>query len=702
MRWIVKTLDDVYDIVRKHKGENFATDIETDGLNYRTDNIVGVALYFESQKAYYIVVSHTKEKWDRSTYKESYIPVEELQEALNALFHQDVVICLHNSKFDLHFFDQKHITTGATIFDTLLAAQLLNENRSNGLKELAPLVNINYDKYQKHKKYKGFGVNDILGGALEDVAQYAMNDVEATFKLYTMFKDELENPREPMGDRLKDVFWDIWMPLSVVLRKMEARGVRIDRKQTQKLYDDYSQLATESKADVLKEGYKMLLEKFDEGYSLPNYYIKPVPKELANHVVERNDGTRFVELFGLEIPVWKPTPRSNERFIEFNPGSPIQMHELIYSYSGISVDPSIPLQYNKSGELKVDKDNMKMLIFYIQNEIPPFIRSLLKWKEYDKFITTYLNRLLQDTNENYDRIHGSFNQAVNDQGRGGTVTGRLSSSSPNLQNIPSRGDIGEKARQLYIASEGMTLVVADYNNFEMRVLGHYSQDKTILKAFENNEDLHIQMGAQLLSQSYDTLMERYLNDDKDAKKFRNLGKTLNFGITYGLGPQKLVRFLLVNNEYEIDYDEAKHWIALYNELYSGAHEWKQRVYEFVRQHGYVVTILGRKRRLPDAFSHERGLRAYAERRAVNSIIQGSCGDIICKAMVMLQPTLESFGGSLLLQVHDELLAEVPVKYETVAIKAMESMMVDWINLSLRCPLVVEAHTGKSWGEAKGV
>lgn len=704
MRWIVTDLAEVYALIDRHRGENFAADIETSGLNYRRDDIVGVALYFESQKAYYITIQHTKERWDGSTYLEHYIPIKTIEPALNGLFNQDVVICLHNSKFDLHFFDRQSIRMGATVFDTLLAAQLLDENRRNGLKELAPLVGIEYEKYQKHKKFRGFGVNDILGSTLEDTAQYAMNDVEATFKLYQKFSDQLMNPKEPMANDLKDVFWNIWMPLSQVLRKMEARGIRIDRERTKELYDEYTRLATDAKTDVLREGYRMLVERYNKGEELPGYYVKPVPSELHANVVERSDGSRYVELFGLEVPVWKPSVRSNERFIEFNPGSPKQMYELIYEYSGISIDPSIPLKYNASGsQLAVDKDNMKMLIFYIEDNIPPFIKALLKWKEYDKFITTYLNRLLSDTDDSYDRIHGNFNQAVNDQGTGGTVTGRLSSSSPNLQNIPSRGEIGERARRLYIASENNLLIAGDYNNFEMRILGHYSKDQTILKAFANDEDLHIAMGAQLLGVDYQTLMDRYKNGDDEAKRFRSLGKTLNFGITYGLGARKLVRFLLVNNEYEIDVEEAQRWIDLYNELYSGAFEWKERVREFVREHGYVKTILGRKRRLPEGLLRGytyRKERSYAERRAVNSIIQGSCGDIICKAMIMLQPTLEAMGGSLLLQVHDELVMEVPEEMAPLAIKAAESMMVDWINPQLRCPLVVEAHAADNWYGAK--
>lgn len=577
---------------------------------------------------------------------------------------------------------------------------MLDENRRNGLKELAHLVGIQYDKYQAHKKYKGFKNEEILGSTLQDAAIYAMTDVEVTWKLYELFKPALEHATEPLGDRLYSVFKDIWMPLSVVLRKMERKGIAIDRDQVIALKDEYEILANEAKHGVLREGYRMLLSRWESGESIPNYYIKQVPAELHTSVVERADGTKYVDLYDLEIPVWKPTERSNERFIEFNPASPSQMKELLYDYSGIQLDADYPLRYTKNGDLAVDKDNLKILIYYIKDDIPPFVNALLKWKEYDKFISTYLNRLIQDTTEDYVRIHGNFNQAANDQGKGGTVTGRLSSSNPNMQNIPSRDEIGERSRKLFVAGPNSNLIVADYNNFEMRLLGHYSNDQVIINAFAEGKDLHITMGAQLLGTEYDSLLERYVNGDPDAKRFRSLGKTLNFGITYGLGAKKLVRFLLVNNEYEISIDEAKRWIQLYDELYAGAYEWKARVRDFVRQHGYVATLYGRKRRLPGAFSRDRMERGYAERQAINTIIQGSCGDIICKAMVALQPCLEGLGGSLLLQVHDELLAEVPEGMEEMAKRIMETEMVGFVNPILRCPLLVEAHHGKNWYEAK--
>lgn len=639
--------------------------------------------------------------WDGSTYLEEYISLDDLRIPLSGLLSQDVPIALHNSKFDYHFFEAAGISFSEKIFDTLLAAQLLNENRSNGLKDLAYLVDMSYDKYMKHKKYAGFKNEEILGGTLIDVATYAVNDVRATWKLYLLFKEQLQSAKELRSENLYRVFTDIWIPLSHVLRKMETRGVHIDREKTQALLKEYSHRALVAKNEVLREGYKDIVERSKQG-ELPGYYAKQIPDELSAHIVEDDTG-RHINIFGINIPVFRPTPRSNERFYEFNPASPKQMNALIYGNPLVPQDTEVPLKFNPSGDsLAVDKENLKIIQYYMKDETPAYIQSLLDWKESEKFVSTYLENFLVRTTDDDPRIHCSFNQAVNDQGTGGTVTGRLSCNNPNLMNLPSRGDIGDETRSLIVPEEGHVLIAADYNNFEMRVLGHYSQDEVIMKAFSEGLDLHIAMGAKLMNFTYEDLYERYSNGDPEARKTRSLGKTVNFASAYGIGPTKLRRFILVNNEHELTQEETIRWLEEYDDLYSGAKKWKKVVSDFVRNNGYVVTIGGRLRRLPDGASHDRQKRSYAERQGINTIIQGSCGDIICEAMVSLQPTLEALRGSMLLQVHDELLSTVPVENVELAKELIEITMAKGsLSRNLRIPLVVEAKEGYNWHQAKG-
>jgi DNA polymerase-1 len=197
-----------------------------------------------------------------------------------------------------------------------------------------------------------------------------------------------------------------------------------------------------------------------------------------------------------------------------------------------------------------------------------------------------------------------------------------------------------------------------------------------------------------------------------AKELRQLGKTGNFALTYGMGPFKFQRRLLIDNNYEVEVAQAKEWIDGYNDKYKGAYEWKhgkendygQRVggvINYARRHGFVVTFGGRKRRLPNINSRDRKISSYAERQAINAIIQGSVGDVICEAMVPIQKALMGLGGSLLLQVHDELVAEVPKENSLLAKTIMEDMMVRECNKYLRVPQVADCHIGPSWGAAKG-
>lgn len=168
-----------------------------------------------------------------------------------------------------------------------------------------------------------------------------------------------------------------------------------------------------------------------------------------------------------------------------------------------------------------------------------------------------------------------------------------------------------------------------------------------------------------------------------------------------MGAIKFQRYLLVNNKYEVSVEQADQWIKSYNEMYKGATQWKQRVMAYARRHGYVLTLKGRKRRLVGINAPQERLRARAERQGVNACIQGSVGDVISESMPYVQKMMASLGGSLLLQVHDELVGEVPTKYAPLAAKLTEELMVGFVNPILRCPQVADAHIGKSWAEAKG-
>lgn len=305
----------------------------------------------------------------------------------------------------------------------------------------------------------------------------------------------------------------------------------------------------------------------------------------------------------------------------------------------------------------------------------PVIDLVLEYRKLEKMRSTYLEplpRLVDDQG----RVHTTFNQLA-------TATGRLSSSNPNLQNIPIRGEMGARMRSCFRAGPGKLLVGADYSQIELRVLAHYSQDPTLIDAFRRNQDIHSRTAALL----YDKEPDQVLVDER-----RN-AKTVNFGLIYGMGPQKLAQ------ELSVSLKEAKAFIERYFERLQALKEFYTRVEEQAKTDGFVTTIAGRRRLLPDMLSRNQQLQSQARRQAINTLIQGSAADIIKLAMLAAEhsPELDSLDARLILQVHDELLLETPEQNAPQAAERLCALMTGVMELSV--PLAVDYGTGKTWAEA---
>lgn len=685
-------------------GQDFAFDIETTGLRPDIHSIVGLALYFENGDAFYIVLKHTAEKWDGSTYLEYYVPEEEFKMIVSGLFNQtNVRMAAHNGKFDLRFLWRMDIDTKGVEFDTLLAGKLLDENRSNGLKNLAPLVGLNYEKYQNLKRYKGFDKDEILGSPLDEVAQYAMNDVEATYNLMELFTMQLLNAKvknKSVDTTLFQVFTDLWMPLSRVLAEMEEKGIQLDRHKVVPAKQEYEKVIAQHERLIRRIGLEML-SKLDP-MKLPTYYWRRFGKNDPlddSQIVEKDDGTKWYQ-DDILLPLFQPTDRSNYCTLDFNVGSPKQLHDLMYVYTKIELPEGVELLRGKDKKYSTDVKNVKTIMYYMRDNTPEIFKWLLEWRKASKFVSTYLNTFIEDVDAE-GRLHGNFNQAETDQGSGGTTTHRLSSSSPNLQNLSAQGKEGDIARGAVIAGKGNVLVCADYNMMELRMFAHYSQDARMIRAFSEGRDLHVEMGAIIARTSYEDLKRRVDKGEEEAKSLRRLGKTSNFGLGFGMQAKAWQRYLLVNLGYETTLEEAQGIIDAYDHAWEGIITWREKVHEFVRTHGYVTSLLGSIRRLPDAKGRDKYLRLRAERQAVSKVIQGSCGEVICSSMIPLQDALKGFGGTIVLQVHDELVAEVPERYGELTKTLMETYMTQTCAPLLTVPMVAEAGIGYTWKEAKG-
>ena len=309
----------------------------------------------------------------------------------------------------------------------------------------------------------------------------------------------------------------------------------------------------------------------------------------------------------------------------------------------------------------------------------PIIEAILDYRKLEKLRSTYLEPLplLADAQ---GRIHTTFNQTA-------TATGRLSSSNPNLQNIPIRGAFGERMRSCFIAAPEKALVCADYSQIELRVLAHLSGDQTLLDAFHKNEDIHARTAGLL----YDVALGEVTPDQR-----RN-AKTINFGLVYGMGAQRLAQ------ELHISMKEAKEFIERYFSRLTRLKEFYDAIEEDAKGHGFVSTMAGRRRFTPEILSQNNQLRSQARRQAINARIQGSAADIIKLAMIAVEndPQLQSLQASLLLQIHDELVLEAPSANAGAAGKRLAELMggVQPGGQALSVPLLVDWGTGHTWSEA---
>jgi len=305
----------------------------------------------------------------------------------------------------------------------------------------------------------------------------------------------------------------------------------------------------------------------------------------------------------------------------------------------------------------------------------PIIELILKYRQLSKLKSTYVDALPALINRKTGRVHTNFNQT-------GTATGRLSSSDPNLQNIPIRTEMGNKIRKAIIAPTGTYLLSADYSQIDLRVLAHLSQDPGLIAAFAQDEDIHATTASKIFG----------IPRNEVTPEMRRNAKTVNFGVIYGMSDYGLEQATNLSRE------EASQFIALYFEKYPRVKEYLEATKEQARKLGYVQTVLGRRRFLPEINSANRMVREAAERMAINAPVQGSSADIIKIAMINLYREMErrNLKSKMLLQIHDELLFEVPEK----EVEEMKSLVTDIMSraVELCVPVKIDIKLGRNWGE----
>lgn len=347
---------------------------------------------------------------------------------------------------------------------------------------------------------------------------------------------------------------------------------------------------------------------------------------------------------------------------EFNPASPKQVKEHLH-FLGI----------------RADKTDVATLKAHAEH---PFVKSLLDYREFSKLASTYTGPLLSGPTPG--KVFARFNQVSYDSGSEGSRgirTGRLSSSDPNLQNIPARTDTGKKVREAFIASPGNTLVVADYSQIELRVLAHYSGEKAFIEAFNSGRDVHAETAAMMFGGA------SFWTEEEQAKN-RRIAKTINFGLLYGCGPKKLA-YLTGETE-----ERAKELLDSYWKNLPGIQRWISSVKAQAYVRTGTTTLMGRFIPLAGLKSPDMMERWGAERQAVNYTIQGSAAEIMKLALIRLHER----GFKLIATVHDEFIIDAPAAEAEQTLITVKGIMENVVRLKV--PLLVEAHTGKNWAEAK--
>lgn len=516
---------------------------------------------------------------------------------LRSLFSEDIKKVSHNVKDLMRTLLENHLPAEGFVFDTALAAYLLDATAgSYDLERLA----VTYCGYEVPKAlYLDPDAFSMLGDSVQASTAFHIH-VSTVDALYDALLPRIEE------QKMRQLYDEIEMPLCRVLAEMELTGCRVDGAELRAFGEEMAKRIAEKEAAI----YEMAGEKF-------------------------------------------------------NINSPKQLGEILFEKMGIP-----PVKKTKTGYSTNAEVLEKLRYLY------PIVDDILAYRQYAKLKSTYAEGLLKEIRQD-GRIHTNFQMTV-------TATGRLSSTEPNLQNIPTRTELGSELRRMFVPAEGCVLVDADYSQIELRLLAHISGDEAMRDAFLSGEDIHATTAAYVFNVPVEQV----------SANMRRSAKAVNFGIVYGISAFSL------SKDIGVSVAEAKNYMDNYFEKYSGVKEYMEQVVERAKECGYVETLYHRRRALPELRSSNFNMRAFGERVALNMPIQGTAADIMKLAMVRVWKRLkkERPEARLVLQIHDELIVECPQEYREEVETILQEEMVQVA--ALKVPLIAEAHSGKNWLDAK--
>lgn len=565
-------------------------DTETDSLEARHANLVGISFSFQAKTAYYVPFPND--------FDQAKAIIDEFQS-----FFEDGEIekVAHNIKYDEQVINRYGIALKGPRFDTMIAHYLIVPDGKHNMDTLA--------KY--YLKYIPVPIEDLIGKRgknqktmrnipQEDIVNYACEDADITWQLKELFAPQIQE------GHLKKLFYEIEMPLTEVLKSMEQEGIQLD---TERLHIFSAKLEEE------------LIE------------------------VEK----KITDIAG----------------IDFNLDSPKQLGEVLFEKMEISKKP----KKTKSGQYSTSEDTL--LKHKDDHEIIPLI---LDYRSLRKLKNTYVDPLPNLIDKEDGRLHTHFMQTV-------AATGRLSSTQPNLQNIPIRTERGKEIRRAFIAkNDDYYLMAADYSQVELRIIAALSGDQQMIDSFQQKLDIHASTAAKVFG----------IPIEEVSRDQRSSAKAVNFGIIYGQSAFGLSQTLGIKRR------EAKEIIDNYYAQFPTLKAFMKETKEAAKEKGYVETIMKRRRYLPDIHSNNAIVRGFAERNAVNAPIQGSAADIIKIAMISIYNRMkdEELASKMLLQVHDELLFDVLKSEKEIVGKIVKEEMEGAVKLAV--PLEVEMEFADNW------
>ncbi|MBT7445734.1 MAG: DNA polymerase I [Methylococcales bacterium] len=576
----------------------FAFDTETNSLDARHADLIGLSFSCEEGTAAYVPVGHDYEgapqQLDRDWVIEHFKPL---------LADTNLTKIAHNIKYDQVVLQNYGVTIAGSVYDTMLESYIYKSTSTRHNMDVLA------EKYlQIHTTHfediAGKGVKQKLFNEIDitDASPYAAEDADITLRLHHFFWGELENEI-----KLKTLIEELEMPIASLLAKIEANGVLVDAEELH------------AQSEVLHKQIVTLQAK-------------------AYDIAEE----------------------------EFNIGSPKQVQHILYEKMGLPIKKRTA---KKQPSTAVEALTELALDY-------PLPKIILEYRELSKLKSTYTDSLPKKIDDTTGRVHTSYNQAV-------AETGRLSSSNPNLQNIPIRSENGRRIRNAFIAPPGKKILAADYSQIELRIMAHLSGDETMLKAFASGEDIHKATAAEVFGVALE-----------DVTPFqRRSAKAINFGLMYGKTAFGLAQDLKISRT------EAQNYIERYFSRYPGADKLIETLKDQARKEGVVETLWGRRWHLPNIMSRSFQNRAHDERTAINAPMQGTAADIIKKAMLLVDEWIvrDQPPVTMIMQVHDELVFEVDenaVEEVTPIIKKLMSQAAD-----LKVPLDVDVGVGDNWQEA---